>query len=78
VEKEWTMVRIPRDVHQRLLAFAERFAPKSKGKRRASVRRLHGEVLVTFQEWCPLHEAIAELLRRDDAHRNRGKRRKGT
>lgn len=77
MEKDWIMVRLPRNVHEQLVAFAKQLSKRPGHKVRAKVRFVAGECLVNMETAVPLHQAVAELLRRDTAHRERGKRRKG-
>jgi len=77
MEKDWVMVRLPDVVHKDLVAFARQLAKRTKGKIRAKVRFVAGECLVSLEAAVPLWHAVRELLRRDAAHKQRGKKRKG-
>jgi len=76
MEKGWVMVRLPDVVHKDLVAFARQLAKRTKGKVRAKVRFVAGECLVNLEAAVPLWNAVKELLRRDEAHKQRGKKKK--
>jgi len=77
MDQDWIMVRLPRSVHEQLAAFCRRFTPKTGHKVRTRVKRTAGELLVKLVHVAPMHVGIAELLRRDAAHRARGNKGKG-
>lgn len=76
MQLSWTMMRLPREVHAGLVAFAERISAKDKGRKRVTYRAFKGEGYQSVKEFMPLHAALAELLRREEAHRARGKKKK--